>query len=362
MRKLNKGLFYVCLMIGSMLASGQAQETANLATHTDNLGGRNLQAPGYWKYDSYQITPTAAELAAIKPMPGRTFEQRITGGLQTGPGNGRGSLELLFKTDNVDRIVHLATMTVNFGADANLVTLVPLQKVTFEVGVAVGANDMSRKLGTLGAGTIAIDLGEYIVSVSAKPDQTTSKKGIATIPGGGPGAVMMINVGSYLAHLGALGGTMRIRYVWVEGTPPAPPLSKPNLALNRPAKQSSTSEWSNPNDAQGAVNGVTNGSYGFHTRKEKNPWWQVDLGVVRPLTEIRIYNRVDCCADRARKIEVWLSTNGTSWKRVFANNGNIFGGKTGKPLSVALRGNSARFVRLQLAETNYFHLDEVEIY
>ena len=135
-----------------------------------------------------------------------------------------------------------------------------------------------------------------------------------------------------------------------------------NLSKNRPAKQSSTSQWSKQNDAQGAVDGVKNSSYGFHTNNEKNPWWQVDLGQVRPLTGIRVFNRLDCCAERARTIQILLSNDGANWTRVFTNNGTVFGGNDGNPLSVSLKGKSARYVRLQLAETNYFHLDEVEIY
>ena len=38
-------------------------------------------------------------------------------------------------------------------------------------------------------------------------------------------------------------------------------------------------------DAAGAVDGVKDGKWGFHTDFENNPWWQVDLGLaakVRP--------------------------------------------------------------------------------
>lgn len=135
-----------------------------------------------------------------------------------------------------------------------------------------------------------------------------------------------------------------------------------NLALNRPARQSSTSEWSRPNDAQGAVDGVKNGSFGFHTNEEKNPWWQVDLGEIKPLTEIRIYNRLDHVPERARTIQILLSNDGVNFTRIFANDGSVFGGTDGRFLKVSLKGNSARYVRLQLNETTWFHLDEVEIY
>jgi hypothetical protein len=139
-------------------------------------------------------------------------------------------------------------------------------------------------------------------------------------------------------------------------------LSGNNLAKNRPARQSSTSEWSNPNDAQGAVDGVKNGSYGFHTESETNPWWQVDLGENVDLAEIRIFNRLDCCSERARTIQILLSNDGVNWTTAYSNKGTVFGGTDGNPLSVSLQGYSARFIRLQLNETNYLHLDEVEIY
>jgi hypothetical protein len=136
----------------------------------------------------------------------------------------------------------------------------------------------------------------------------------------------------------------------------------PNLARGKPASQSSTSEWSRSNDAQGAVDGVINGSYAFHTGNQANPWWQVDLGGQASIDEVRIFNRLDCCAERARTLQVMLSDDGRQWRTVYRHGGDLFGGRDGKPLKVALRGASARFVRLQLNEANWFHLDEVEVY
>jgi len=147
-------------------------------------------------------------------------------------------------------------------------------------------------------------------------------------------------------------------------TAPAPTTTTAavNLALNKPARQSSTYSASTVDDAQGAVNGVKNGSFGFHTNQEPNPWWQVDLQTVSTLNEIRILNRINCCSERARTIQVLLSNDGSSWRRVYSHDGSIFGGFDGKPLVVDLKGAPARYVRLQLNETNYLHLDEVEIY
>lgn len=135
-----------------------------------------------------------------------------------------------------------------------------------------------------------------------------------------------------------------------------------NLARNCLAQQSSRSEWSHHKDAQGAVDGIKNGSYGFHTNYEQNPWWQVDLGQVRSLTKIVIYNRLDYERQRSRTLRILLSNNGVDWQIVYAHNGTIFGGTDGHPLSVSLQRYSARFIRLQLAEKTWFHLDEVEVY
>ncbi|MDT9340534.1 FkbM family methyltransferase [Trichodesmium erythraeum 21-75] len=64
------------------------------------------------------------------------------------------------------------------------------------------------------------------------------------------------------------------------------PTLQDNLALHKPALQSSLSRWSKPDDAQGAVNGTKTGKYGFCTKREANPWWQVDLLSIYKLTEV----------------------------------------------------------------------------
>lgn len=140
-------------------------------------------------------------------------------------------------------------------------------------------------------------------------------------------------------------------------------LSNKNLALNKPAKQSSFSKWSKKNDAAGAVNGIKNGSFGFHTDKEINPWWQVDLLGVYKLTQVWVYNRIDALPERSKTLRVLFSLDAKEWQLVYANNHNlIFGGIDSEPLIISLENIPARYVRLQLAEENYFHLDEVEVY
>ena len=136
----------------------------------------------------------------------------------------------------------------------------------------------------------------------------------------------------------------------------------PNLALNKPTEQSSYN-LSNLNKLQSPVNGIKNGKFSFHTKKEVNPWWQVDLEDIYALTEVRVYNRIDTCSDRARTLRILISSDGENWEQVYANDESyIFGGIDGRPLVVPISSKVARYVRLQLNEENHLHLDEVEVY
>ena len=115
-------------------------------------------------------------------------------------------------------------------------------------------------------------------------------------------------------------------------------------------------------DAAGALDGIKNGKWGFHTADEEHPWWQVDLGRPAALERIELYNRCDL-AQRAARIMVLLSDDGKSFRQVYQHDGTVFYGFTDKkPLVVALHGQEGRHLRLQLPGKSYFHLDEVEIY
>ena len=115
-------------------------------------------------------------------------------------------------------------------------------------------------------------------------------------------------------------------------------------------------------DAIGALDGVTDGKWGFHTQNELNPWWQIDLGQAVRLDRLTIYNRCDI-AERASRLMVLVSDDAENFREVYRHDGTVFFGHTdGKPLVVKLNGVNVRFVRLQLPSKSYFHLDEVEIH
>ena len=120
---------------------------------------------------------------------------------------------------------------------------------------------------------------------------------------------------------------------------------------------------SRSDDAAGACDGVKDGKWGFHTGRAKAPWWQVDLGKLLPLDRIVVFNRCDGTASRARNLSVLLSDDGKTWHEAYKHNGKTFGGHPdSKPLAARLSGKRGRFVRLQIPEDGFLHLDEVEVY
>jgi hypothetical protein len=128
------------------------------------------------------------------------------------------------------------------------------------------------------------------------------------------------------------------------------------------ARAAGTAAVTPAEDAAGACDGVKDGKWGFHTNLDAEPWWQVDLGSIRPLDRIVVYNRCDA-ASRADSLRISLSNDGAAWERVYAHSGPTFFGATdGKPLVVPMNGKAARYVRCSVPGPAFLHLDEVEVY
>ena len=96
-------------------------------------------------------------------------------------------------------------------------------------------------------------------------------------------------------------------------------LAGENLALGRPATQSSVGEApairTPEADAAGAVNGSFVERYGFHTQEEDQPWWQVDLEARSVIEAVIVFNRVDhpVIAMRAVPLRILLSADAVTW-------------------------------------------------
>ena len=127
-------------------------------------------------------------------------------------------------------------------------------------------------------------------------------------------------------------------------------------------QQGSAAGLTTQSDAAGAVDGVKNGQWGFHTSQDTSPWWQVDLGEAVALDRVLVYNSCHI-PDRAAQLKVLLSGDGQAWREVYAHDGTLFrGAPDNKPLTVALGGEKGRFLRIQLPAPQWLHLDEVEVY
>jgi len=86
-----------------------------------------------------------------------------------------------------------------------------------------------------------------------------------------------------------------------------------NLALGMPTKQSSTFNSNTP--ASNAVDGDINPNHAghrcTHTTSQVEPWFRVDLGGSATVTDVALYNRLDCsgCSERLNNFLVSIGDN-----------------------------------------------------
>nr|WP_242012068.1 glycosyltransferase 61 family protein [Acetobacter oeni] len=170
---------------------------------------------------------------------------------------------------------------------------------------------------------------------------------------------------------------------FLKPVPPKPDMTKSpvNIALNRPATQSSISVWSAETtperEAERGVNGIVDAKNWFQTKLEDQPWWQVDLGAQFTLYSIRIFNRTGTTDVMARvaALGIALSTDGITWRKIMgpADHG-IFGGADGDPLiwqaadfrdpETGRQGDeiTASLVKVFLESKDLLSLGQVQVY
>ncbi|MBU2877773.1 MULTISPECIES: discoidin domain-containing protein [Aliiglaciecola] len=96
-----------------------------------------------------------------------------------------------------------------------------------------------------------------------------------------------------------------------------------NVAPNKNTIISSTYNDEEKYNGQGAINGKKNGGAGFHTKREHNPWLVIDLGSIRNLAKIVVYNREGEFFTRALSLKVETSRDLRHWHLVHDNWGFI---------------------------------------
>lgn len=154
---------------------------------------------------------------------------------------------------------------------------------------------------------------------------------------------------------------------WDEAGKNSPGTQLTNLAVGRATSQSSVY---NGSPSQLAADGRTDGNYFngsvMHTSLEAQAWWQIDLGASYSLNQINLWNRSDCCSERLSDFYVLVSENpfnSTSLGATLSQAGvssYYVSNVTSSPAIVSVR-RPGRFVRVQLANTNYLSVAEVEV-
>ncbi len=137
-----------------------------------------------------------------------------------------------------------------------------------------------------------------------------------------------------------------------------------NLALGKPATQSSNYYETVRYHASKAVNGDTQGVWYTnsitHTKKEQGAWWQVDLGSKKNINEIIIYNRTDCCANRLSNYQVSISDKADFSTHIYQQDFHVAPNPK-KTIKLDAPGKQGRYVRIQLLDKNYLSLAEVQV-
>ncbi|MEM6965279.1 MAG: acetylxylan esterase [Bacteroidota bacterium] len=141
-----------------------------------------------------------------------------------------------------------------------------------------------------------------------------------------------------------------------------------NLALNKTATQHSTQFNAM---ASRALDGNTNGDFWGGssvslTNWVNNAWWEVDLGNVADIEQIKIWNRSDCCQNALSDYQILVSENPFNSTELSSamNQAGVQSfyqaNQAGTPTSVNINA-TGRYVRIQLEGQGFLALAEVEV-
>jgi hypothetical protein len=140
-----------------------------------------------------------------------------------------------------------------------------------------------------------------------------------------------------------------------------------NLALRKPARQSSTGYGGN---AARAVDGNREGNYNAnsvsHTNNSPQEWWEVDLGNQQQISKIRIWNRTDCCSERLANFYVLVSQRPLGGRSLQSSldDSSVWSyhheSRAGRDATIPV-STEGRYIRIQLSGQNWLSLAEVEV-
>ena len=139
-----------------------------------------------------------------------------------------------------------------------------------------------------------------------------------------------------------------------------------NLALNKPALQSSVSAWSSSpvpaEAARGGNDGDLSRDLGIHTDAGRDPWWQVDLQGTFAVERVCLFNR-DAFPERLVRFSVLGSLDGIVWDILASKTDDRVFGPDGEPFVLDLpRRPVLRFLRVRLDGLNCLHFKECRVF
>jgi hypothetical protein len=203
--------------------------------------------------------------------------------------------------------------------------------------------------------------GENLLDVGVQ--QTPERWALGAMPEPGKWVRLEIPVPAVNLQGGALQGiafTPSNGRVWIDRVGKA---TRTNVALNKPASQSSTDFNLG---AQYAVDGDPNTIQ--HTQYQALPYWEVDLVSIQPIAEIDLWGRTDCCNERTRFIWVLVSDTpfiSTDIEVVLAGQPGLSGffhaAAFARPTPLLI-GRPGRYIRVHSAQTNVLNFSEIQVW
>ncbi len=144
-----------------------------------------------------------------------------------------------------------------------------------------------------------------------------------------------------------------------------------NLAVLPEASATQSSVYGVAYVANRARDGNTDGDWRngsvTHTELDIDAWWEIDLGQVRAVDHLLLWNRTDCCGDRLAPYHVFASdvpfiSQSVSETAAQSGVSQFTFTETPLPTQRVDLNRAARYIRVQLAGANYLSLAEVEVY
>jgi hypothetical protein len=95
--------------------------------------------------------------------------------------------------------------------------------------------------------------------------------------------------------------------------------------------------------------------FGFHTQWGQSPWVLLDLRSEKLVSRVIVYNRLDCCRERAVPLVIKLSHDGQNFTEV---------ARVNLPFDrwdAVFSPQNTRFIRVESPKLGVLHLNEIEI-